>query len=694
MELITRDSLNKELEKLSNNSNSELKITEVIESTVPKIIDGKISQSIERDIPNIINTAVDKKMVSKQNKLIPGNGVTISESNEITFDSSKLYKAGDNIVIDDDMTIHARIGATSPDEPPHEPPRPNNGPLPVINLKAEYINNAVTISWEYLEDTNRAGVKIIKNSLKYPTSIEDGEEIYSGTETSVSDSNLIEGKFAYYRAFTYTSENVYNQDTSQLVKIFIKRSQERPDAPVIERISGEYIVVKEIKNGEYRIGENGDWVTGKRIIGLTKNTQYTVYQRRGATRIDNPSEASEGTTFTTQDTFLFTVRIDNNDENPLSCCSYRDDANGLQPEDPIFDERFGIYPCLVKNGVETVKLNPNNYKQTIDGREIDITSGDNGDVMICIPLLGYKFIQVGNNERIVDISITNETHKPGFCYYPFEDNNGVLKDKLYFAAYPVQVKDDKARSISAGDDTFIPYDSNAKFRPNDYYQKIMNNNSSFGNNFRIMNHYHIILIQCLAVIKFKRLDINTLFPSFSHIKEKHYKMGIYDDSGMFYKDNREKYGSKFFGMEYFVGSIMFLIDGIWVYRGYLQVSNKAIEYPLPDLNQRNPTSNNFNIYSDITGYNHNLYGLVNRITATNDGGFIANRNYNRSNQTAINKDYCSYQYFVNSRYIVFSAGGSRDNFINIFTYHNISGTIDSNSETPYNLWCRFVCHSK
>ena len=54
-----------------------------------------------------------------------------------------------------------------------------------------------------------------------------------------------------------------------------------------------------------------------------------------------------------------------------------------------------IKPCLFKNGAVVGYLNPDNFAQFADGTAADITSGNNGDVMIEIPKTGYKISKSG-----------------------------------------------------------------------------------------------------------------------------------------------------------------------------------------------------------------------------------------------------------------------------------------------------------
>ena len=79
--------------------------------------------------------------------------------------------------------------------------------------------------------------------------------------------------------------------------------------------------------------------------------------------------------------------IDLSNSNPATCVTYADDAVGMTAGDSAWDEFFGHYPVLLKNGVEVGKLNPNNFDQFEDGTTADISSGNAGDAMIAVIFL-------------------------------------------------------------------------------------------------------------------------------------------------------------------------------------------------------------------------------------------------------------------------------------------------------------------
>lgn len=62
------------------------------------------------------------------------------------------------------------------------------------------------------------------------------------------------------------------------------------------------------------------------------------------------------------------------------------------------DDFMGYYPCVLKNGEEKILLDPNDYSKDIEGTSVDITSGNEGDVMIAFPMHSwYKNVDTEND---------------------------------------------------------------------------------------------------------------------------------------------------------------------------------------------------------------------------------------------------------------------------------------------------------
>ncbi|MBI2447247.1 MAG: hypothetical protein HYV48_01765 [Candidatus Omnitrophica bacterium] len=70
-------------------------------------------------------------------------------------------------------------------------------------LSATAGDGQVSLSWTNPTDTDFAGVKVIRKTGGYPSSVTDGTEVYSGIGTSVTDTGRTNGTTYYYSVFTY-----------------------------------------------------------------------------------------------------------------------------------------------------------------------------------------------------------------------------------------------------------------------------------------------------------------------------------------------------------------------------------------------------------------------------------------------------------------------------------------------------------
>lgn len=141
---------------------------------------------------------------------------------------------------------------------------------------------------------------------------------------------------------------------------------------------------------------------------------------------------------------IMTVIIDQSNPNPETCCTYADDAAGMTPGSSAWDDFFGHYPVMLLNGVEGKKLNRNDFTKYEDGTVADITSGNEGDVMIACPRRGVRISTLGN---IVTVSMTDNPNDPNFEYNA-HTRGTVSKNIFYLGAYKGSELNNKLRSLS------------------------------------------------------------------------------------------------------------------------------------------------------------------------------------------------------------------------------------------------------
>ena len=186
-----------------------------------------------------------------------------------------------------------------------------------------------------------------------------------------------------------------------------------------------------------------------------------------------------------------TAIIDLANSNPATCVTYADDAVGMAAGDPAWDEFFGHYPVLLKNGVEVGKLNPNNFDQFEDGSSADISSGNAGDTMIAFPRRGLTITTSGTK---ITISMTDDPDNGDFEYNA-HTRGTTAKDVFYLGVYKGYEDDGKLRSLKGK--TITANQTISTFRT-----KAQEN----GSGYEQSGFYQLIFRQCMYILKYKNLN--------------------------------------------------------------------------------------------------------------------------------------------------------------------------------------------
>lgn len=189
-----------------------------------------------------------------------------------------------------------------------------------------------------------------------------------------------------------------------------------------------------------------------------------------------------------------TAVINLSNSNPATCVSYADDAVGMTAEQ--WDEFFGHYPVLFKDGKEVGRLDRNNFSLFEDGSLADIESGKSGDVMIAFPRRGLKITKSGTTT--VTISMTNDPDNPNFKYYAHQ-RGSVKKNVFYIGAFKgYKDGDNKLRSLSGKNPTANITIGTAR--------TYAHNN---GSGYEQSAFYQLLFRQCAYILKFKHLNSQT-----------------------------------------------------------------------------------------------------------------------------------------------------------------------------------------
>ena len=293
--------------------------------------------------------------------------------------------------------------------------------------------------------------------------------------------------------------------------------------------------------------------TGFVDSGLTNGTTYYYqlfpYNDLGAANKNTANRLSAAP----QSFKIFGVRIDLTNSNPASAVTYTDDAVGMTAGSSAWDSMAifkDIKPCVLKNGVVQYYLNPNDFTKKADGSAADITSGNDGDVMIEIPKTGFS---ITTNDNYIDVKVTNNPNNAAFKYYAHSRAAEGDRQKLYIGAYK-GYKDgsNKLRSLSGKAPTTSQ--TIGTFRT----QAQAN-----GAGYDLVSFYPLTLLQCLYLIRYKNLDSQTALGQGYTGGSAAQSTGATNTAGMCYGSTSTTSRIKLFGIEDFWGNVWEWIDGLF-----------------------------------------------------------------------------------------------------------------------------------
>lgn len=290
---------------------------------------------------------------------------------------------------------------------------------------------------------------------------------------------------------------------------------------------------------------------GFEINGLTNGTTYYFslfpYSTENAVNVNVENRIS-GIPIPYR---IMTATIDLSNSNPATCISYEDDAVEMIAKSNAWDDFFGHYPCLFKNGVEVGKLNKNNFDQFENGTSADITSGNAGDVMIAFPRRGLNISTVGNK---VKISMTDNPNDSNFKYYAH--SKGEIRKEIFYKGAFKGFKDssDKLRSLSGK--TPITNLTISKFR---------NYANMNGIGYEQSGFYQLVFNQAMYILKYKNLNSQKALGS-GYVKGSSNSTAINtggtNTKGMDFGETTGLQQMKIFGLEDFWGNLYEWIDGL------------------------------------------------------------------------------------------------------------------------------------
>ena len=175
--------------------------------------------------------------------------------------------------------------------------------------------------------------------------------------------------------------------------------------------------------------------------------------------------AAVGEEFKTQGVKRYGMKINKNDSNPATRCTYLFDAAGMTPaamnyETGLFDigdwgDVFFVknnYPAMVLyDGTEDYKLDPNDHTLKADGTESDVSNVNYGGNAMSVfdgtvdGKIWLSQFEIGNYEYII---ISNAQYDGTFNDDAYVREDGSHADKLYYPMFGGSYDGTRLRSLA------------------------------------------------------------------------------------------------------------------------------------------------------------------------------------------------------------------------------------------------------
>lgn len=338
------------------------------------------------------------------------------------------------------------------------------------------------------------------------------------------------------------------------------------------------------------------------VTGLTNGVTYYISVFPKSTSGGINTDGSQIVSVTPVAQKIYTIRIDQSNSNPLTCCTYADDAVGMTKGSSEWDDIFGYRPCIMKDGVVQGYLNPNDFTKYEDGSPAPITDTDY-DVMIEFPRMG---LDISTSDKIITIKLTDAKNDSNFQYLAHK-RGSIQKDYFYLGAYTATdsthglgSNSGLAPMVNLSITEFINY-------AHEHY--------SGGSGYEIMAFYQWTYVQALYVMKYGNLNSQEALGQGYVNGSAVQTTGGTNTQGMCYGNpNSGTDRMKLFGLEDLWGNVYQFISGLY------SDSNRNLL----------TTTDNFGVntnadaweYSVNSGTTGNVSGYMTESQGTNNGGFV------------------------------------------------------------------------
>lgn len=331
------------------------------------------------------------------------------------------------------------------------------------------------------------------------------------------------------------------------------------------------------------------------IKGLTNGVTYYISVFPKAENGAINTEATQIVKCTPMALGTWTVKIDQSNSNPLTCCTYANSAIGMDKASSEWDTIFGYKPCIMQNGNVVGYLNPNDFSKYEDGSAAPITDS-NYDVMIEFPRRGLNISTSGN---IVTVSLTNNPNDSNFQYLAHKRGD-VQKDYFYLGAY---VMTNEYRSVS-GQSPLV----------NVNLTSFINNTHAKGSGYEIMAFYQYTYIQALYILKYGNLNSQQALGKGYVGGSSAQTTGATNTKGMCYGSSSVTDRVKLFGLEDFWGNVYQWLSGL--------CSNSSRNLLTTTDNFGTSTSASAWEYNVSSGISSDISSWVSKVQGGNNGGFV------------------------------------------------------------------------
>lgn len=392
-------------------------------------------------------------------------------------------------------------------------------------------------------------------------------------------------------------------------------------------------------------------------LTVTKQGSTTGVVTLTLSRAGNQNYTASATaqaTITVNHYRTMTVKIDQSNSNPDTCCTYADDASSMTAGSSAWDTFFGHYPCLMAGGVEGVKLNPNNYDKDINGNAVTINSGSN-DVMVAFPRRGLKMSTSGN---VITISMTDNPNDSNFEYMAHK-RGSTLKDKFYLGAYMGSEISSKLRSLKG--QTIANNKTIGSFRTLARANSPASNGSG-GSGYDQHGFYQLLYLQCMFVLKYKTLNSQSAVGrGFVDGNSAQKATGGTETKGLDWGETTGKDHMKIFGIEDLWGNVWSWIDGLF------SDSSRNI---LTNTQSFNDTGSGYT-NRGASGFSSDSGGYLSKVQGGTHTGFVA-KTFSGSESTY----FCDDSYLYASRLPYFGGSWAYGSAAGVF-YLNVHHTSSS-----------------